>query len=164
MMGRQVQVQKAEAENIAGILTSTLEKAGWKINVAKSQLLPTQTPSMLGFELDLCEGKIFVNKKRVQKLHEHLEFLNGKERPCARELAKLTGYIISMSLALGPIARLHTRALYLMIDQRKSWYSRCHWTARGLARSAILAPVFRGIARAVDLSTAVCNTRDKYLV
>ena len=46
---------------------------------------------------DICEQK----ESTVEKLHEHLEFLNGKERPCARKLAKLTGYIISMFLALG---------------------------------------------------------------
>ena len=36
-------------------------------------------------------------------------------------LASIVGQIMSMSLALGPIARLRTRALYAVIDSRHSW-------------------------------------------
>ena len=38
-----------------------------------------------------------------------------------RLLASIVGQIMSMSLALGPIARLRTRALYGAIDSRHSW-------------------------------------------
>lgn len=38
-----------------------------------------------------------------------------------RLLASIVGQIMSMSLALGPIARLSTRALYGAIDSRHSW-------------------------------------------
>ena len=38
-----------------------------------------------------------------------------------RELARLTGFIISLSLAVGPIARLFTRQMYFLIQSRPSW-------------------------------------------
>ena len=42
----------------------------------------------------------------------------------ARCLASIVGQIISMSLAIGPISRLRTRALYSIINQRIFWSDR----------------------------------------
>ena len=42
----------------------------------------------------------------------------------ARILASIAGQIISMSLAIGPIVRLWTRALYGIINQRIFWSDR----------------------------------------
>ena len=39
----------------------------------------------------------------------------------AKELASLTGKIMSMSPALGPVTRLMTRSLYVTMNDRKSW-------------------------------------------
>ena len=39
----------------------------------------------------------------------------------ARSLASITGKLISMSLALGPVTRLMTRGLYASINMRNSW-------------------------------------------
>ena len=41
----------------------------------------------------------------------------------ARSFASITGKLISMSIALGPVARLMTRSLYALINTRCSW---CH--------------------------------------
>ena len=41
----------------------------------------------------------------------------------ARSLAGITGKLISMSIALGPVTRLMTRSLYALINTRHSW---CH--------------------------------------
>lgn len=40
----------------------------------------------------------------------------------AKVIASITGKIISLGLAIGPIARLRTRALYALLDARASWY------------------------------------------
>ena len=42
----------------------------------------------------------------------------------ARDIAKVTGTIVSMGLALGPVARLWTRGLYRAIMQASSWGER----------------------------------------
>ena len=117
------------AMEVAKVLQNTLEKAGWKVNAEKSCWIPSQRPNMLGFVLDLIEGKVFVAERRVLKLMEYLRMLRCKQRPNAKECARLAGYILSMSFALGPVARLRTRALYDMILKRKSWYYRVDWTA-----------------------------------
>ena len=41
-----------------------------------------------------------------------------------RWLASAVGQIISMSLVIGPVARLHTRTLYTVINMRCSWADR----------------------------------------
>ena len=48
------------------------------------------------------------------------EMLTRKQIP-AKGLASLTGKIISISMALGPVARLMTRSLYALINTRQTW-------------------------------------------
>ena len=38
-----------------------------------------------------------------------------------KQLAKLCGYLNSLSLAIGPVIRLFTRNLYATIEARSSW-------------------------------------------
>ena len=59
----------------------------------------------------------------MQKARDLLSRLRGQVRVSARDLAKATGHILSMSLVLGPVARLWMRAMYALIDQRWSWSS-----------------------------------------
>ena len=40
---------------------------------------------------------------------------------CAKNISSLVGKIISMGLALGPVARFMTRALYAMLESRIVW-------------------------------------------
>jgi len=126
---------KGETMKVANTLQDTLKKAGWMVNEEKSCWEPSQTPVILGFTLDLVQGKVFVTERRQKKFMECLKNLRAKSRVSAKELAKLTGYIISMSFAVGPVARLRTRGLYGMILGRLGWYSRMEWS--DVARSEI---------------------------
>ena len=45
----------------------------------------------------------------------------GKPRLTAKSLASLTGKIIAMAIALGPVARLMTRELYVLLNTRQPW-------------------------------------------
>ena len=122
-----------ETVRVAGVLTETLERAGWKINVEKSCLVPSQKPTILGFVLDLVHGRVSVAEARVLRFLEHLRVLHSKRRLNAKECARLAGFIISMSFAIGPVARLRTRALYDMILRRKSWFHRQEWSDEAYA-------------------------------
>ena len=102
---------RVEADEVAQIVRQSLNKAGWKINEEKSCLVPSQKPTILGFVLDLVEGRVFVSERRVKRLREQLSYLFSKHRPNAKECARLTGLIISMYFAVGPVARLRTRCL-----------------------------------------------------
>ncbi len=44
-----------------------------------------------------------------------------------RELARLAGSIISVALAVGPIARLLTRQMYFAIETRSAWVNVIHF-------------------------------------
>ena len=118
---------RVEADEVAQIVRQSLNKAGWKINEEKSCLVPSQKPTILGFVLDLVEGRVFVSERRVKRLREQLSYLFSKHRPNAKECARLTGLIISMYFAVGPVARLRTRGLYDMILKRRTWFHRTEW-------------------------------------
>ena len=44
-------------------------------------------------------------------------------------LASAAGQVISLSLVIGPITRLRTRALYAVLNSRSSWADKCHLPA-----------------------------------
>lgn len=50
--------------------------------------------------------------------------ISSVEKPTARELARIAGQIISMSIALGPITRLRTHGLYGLINCQMFWSDR----------------------------------------
>ena len=41
----------------------------------------------------------------------------------AREIAKIAGHIVSMSIAVGPLSYLFTKQMYKFIESRYSWNS-----------------------------------------
>ena len=97
---------------------------------------------MLGMVLDLKVGWVTVKPERVLKLKQCICKLLGIPRPEAREIAQLCGYLLSMSVALGPVARLRTRALYSMLDSRFSWNSCLVWSEEALAECLFWEKMF----------------------
>ena len=115
------------AKVVAKQMKADLLRAGFVPNEQKSQWEPSQTVKMLGMRIDLKVGRIFATERRVARLKECLARLSGLAAPPAREVARLAGFLLSMSLALGPICRLRTRAFYSMILSRSSWYAPVKW-------------------------------------
>ena len=72
-----------------------------------------QSDQWLGIILDVLTGRYFVPKEKIVKLmHSIGSVLATQLVPaCLRILASVTGQIISVSLAMGPVARLRTKAL-----------------------------------------------------
>ena len=64
---------------------------------------------------------IYIPDYRILKLKSALESCLQRSVISARELASITGQIISMSCAVGNLTRLSTRSCYLSIEQRTSW-------------------------------------------
>ena len=62
--------------------------------------------------------------QKIQNLQKLLMALEGCPCITAKQLASLVGSIMSMSIALGPVARLMTRSLYTLLNNRHSWYER----------------------------------------
>lgn len=101
------------ASQLAEIIKNDLTQSGLMINTEKSDLNPHQVGEFLGFTVDLQQGIFSVPQAKVSNLMTLLYNIKVN-RHCvsAREVARATGIIISMSLALGPVARLFTRSLY----------------------------------------------------
>ncbi len=104
-------------------------RAHVNINFEKSHLVPAQRlVRHLGFTLDFAgDGTIEVPPDIWDQLQRGVAGLlrsaEQGERVPARLVARVTGQIISMSLAIGDISRLFTRALYADIDGASSWNS-----------------------------------------
>ena len=79
------------------------------------------TGKWLGFELDTRQGLITVPPEKVAKLNQLLSQAEKLDVWPAKLLASITGRIISMSLALGPVARLRTRSMYCLLNTRQAW-------------------------------------------
>ena len=100
-----------------------IEDAGFIINIEKSVWKPSHTLEWLGFKVDLSVGEFSVPSPKIDALKRKL--LETQKMKCvpARQLASLIGKIMSMSLALGPVARLMTCNLYAVLNCRLAW---CH--------------------------------------
>ena len=115
---------ESEAEKAKDIVVSDLDRAGFVLNTMKSQLSPVQVIDWLGFTLDLREGCFSVPQLKIDRLKSVIAHVYMLHAITARILASIVGQIISMSLAIGPIVRLRTRALYGIINQRIFWSDR----------------------------------------
>ena len=98
-----------------------LAKAGLVENTAKCRWVPSQQMSWLGFQLDLNGGVISVPEEKIVALKRQLKHAATNNQLKARQLASIIGKIISMSLALGPVARLMTRSMYAILNTRQYW-------------------------------------------
>ena len=103
-----------------------LSRAGLTVNARKSCFEPAQACKWLGFHLDFSVGRIFVSQEKIEALLWSLQQLmkrsEGSPIP-VREVAGLVGQIISMSRAVGPLARMFTRHLYAVVNSRQAWNS-----------------------------------------
>ena len=112
-----------EAEQHSAAIQSDLTKAGFVLNLDKSRLVPHQVGEWLGFTIDLATGCYRVPEEKIAKLKSSVVNLSDSLRVPIRAVASIVGQVMSMSLALGPIARLRTRALYADINNCTSWYA-----------------------------------------
>ena len=112
------------AERASVMVKQDLAMAGFIAHKEKSQWTPAQRMCWLGFDLDLIKGVVSVPPQKIQKLQKSLEAVDRCPHVPAKQIASLVGNIMSMSIALGPVARLMTRSLYTLLNNRRSWYER----------------------------------------
>ena len=115
---------ESEAVLARDLVVSDLNKAGFVLNVSKSHLEPVQIIDWLGFTVDLKRGCFSVPQHKIDRLKLAVMNIPLSDTATARCLASIVGQIISMSIAIGPISRLRTRALYSIINQRIFWSDR----------------------------------------
>ena len=124
--GLAVVQNRQKAEEFSAIVRSTLDRAGFLWHPAKSHWTPVERLTWLGFVIDLSAGQLEVPKEKIlalkQQIHKALELTKIP----ARLLASIVGKIISMGLAIGPIARFMTRNLYALLETRYAWCEHLH--------------------------------------
>lgn len=107
----------AEARNIS---ESVRPVAFWPLR--KSVWMPSQHVELLGFIVDLKAGTLHVPSCRVDASKKSLDIIIGKDFCVSvRTLFRLTGSLVSMSLAMGPVVRLWMRAMYRDICLAPCW-------------------------------------------
>ena len=79
--------------------------------------------------VDLPHKKLDLLREQISKAAD------GRELP-AMALASVIGKRLSMSLALGLVTRLMTRALYAMLNARGSWFQQVLFTSDALEELA----------------------------
>jgi hypothetical protein len=93
-------------------------RAGLRINVPKCHAIPAQQRRQLGFDVDFAQGKLQVPAVRWEALKVSAGVLLSARsgRVQARNMARLTGTVISVHLSWGPVTHLYTRHLYALIN------------------------------------------------
>ena len=110
---------KENAEKASLKVREDLVKAWLVENTAKCSWELSQQIKWLGFELDLQQGQISVPQEKISLLKAQLGKTVRVPGLRVRQLASIIGKIISMSLAIGPVARLMTRGMYAMLNGRE---------------------------------------------
>ena len=113
----------AEMERHSKAIQADLRGAGFVLNTEKSKLVPHQEGEWLGCNISLSSGCFRVPDEKIDRLKNSVWGILHPNRVHVRSVASIVGQIMSMSLALGPIARLRTRALYAIINNCTSWHA-----------------------------------------
>ena len=78
---------------------------------------PALIQTWLGHIFNMTENRLYVTEAMVAKLKESLSVILANPYAVTfKQLAQVTGLIISMSKAIGLIAYLHTSHLYYTIE------------------------------------------------
>ena len=111
-----------EAQRVSDLVRHDVQRSGFVANDEKSQWVPVQSGELLGYVLNLRMGTFQVPQRRVDAFLQVLQDIVARSFVVsARKVARFTGLLASMSLALGPVVRLWTRSLYRDILHIVSW-------------------------------------------
>ena len=113
----------ATASAASNMVKGDIAASGFIAHPKKCCWEPTQVGDLLGFTLNLKEGSIHVPPERITRLHEQITLVSSSN-PTTRLAASLVGKVVSMGLALSPVSRLWTRALYQDILSAEFWLQR----------------------------------------
>ena len=106
---------------IRNIVLKDLFLSGLTVNFKKSHLIPTTSCKWLGFIVDTRKMMFFIPKEKVEELLLNIQNTLTSGYCSARQIAKITGHIVSMSIAIGPLTKLFTKQMHKFIESRYSW-------------------------------------------
>ena len=80
-----------------------------------------QIGKWLGFIISTFRMVYQVLPKKIESLKRKITSILYSCNVCIKDIARIAGYIVSMTIAIGSIARLLTRQMYHTIAQRYCW-------------------------------------------
>ena len=111
-----------EAIKMSTVVRRDIAASGFIANEEKSQWIHSQLGERLGFIVDLQHGIFRVPARRMEALKRLIDTIIDKHFiVSARCLSCLSGSLVSMGLALGPVVHLWTRGMYRDICQANYW-------------------------------------------
>ena len=102
---------------------SDLSRAGFVANSVKSIWVPVQSLTWLGYQWDLKHNLLFIPVEKIDRLLASIDIVLLQSRLPARQLASVTGSIISNMLVFGNVCKLMTKSLHRALDRRRGWDS-----------------------------------------
>ena len=113
---------KQVAVNYSATIQRDLNHSGWKPSDHKCQWEPLQIGEWLGLLINTVRMQFQIPIKKLNKAFVQIEFnLSSFPKVSVLKLAKLCGFLNSLSLAMGPVVRLFTRNMYACIAASSSW-------------------------------------------
>ena len=117
----------ASKSDIAGhtqMVLDALSELGWRVNLEKSQLDPAQEVTFIGYSIRTWGERVVIKVPgdRIRKAKKDIRRVLSGTYVKARQLARVTGQLISMSKAILP-AKLLLRNAYRLLKSRDSWES-----------------------------------------
>ena len=113
------QKQLESANYVCCILCMTLYKAGYFVNLQKSNFHPTQQIQFLGLIVDSKSCRFSVPQAKVDKLITFITKILSENMCTLKDLEKCVGKCRNMSIAVPP-AKLYTRTQYQTLSENLS--------------------------------------------
>jgi len=113
-----------KALRICLLVERDLAASGFVININKTKLTPNTRGKWLGFEIDTVSMEFSVPSHKIEHLLLMISQLIRNNNCSPKQISRVAGHIISMSIAIGPLTQLFTRNMYKFIETRDSWFTR----------------------------------------
>ena len=102
---------------------SDSSQAGFVANSVKSIWVAVQSLRWLGYQWDLEHNLLSIPVDKIDRLLASIDVVLLQSRLPARQLASVTGSIISNLLVFGDVCKLMTKSLHRALDRRQGWDS-----------------------------------------
>ena len=136
-----------ECVQAAKVIQDDLESLGLVTSPEKCCWKPTQTFTWCGFDWDTKQFTVAVTKDKKDRIKGIARELLGKDRVTVKDMASLTGLIISCGLAIGRSARFHTRSSVRWIQDGVDYQG---WGASGVLPRRVRDELWFWVKRIAD--------------
>ena len=111
---------RTSAKAASIIQRKDLLSSGLKVNEAKSDWEPRQLGQWLGIIINTIQMPFQVPSSKLERLKSAIRDVLGCQNVPVKDIATISGYLVAMTISLGPIARLFTSRKLALVHLRKT--------------------------------------------